>query len=128
MENNFYFVSKNIFFMLSKQQIKFINSLKHNKYRLKYNFFIAEGELVIKEFINSNFEIRSIFSVFESKLTCKKNIFTVTQSDLSKISCLKSPSNILAVIHTPKWRFTELDLISQKRIILLDAMETMYII
>jgi len=48
--------------MISKQKIKFISSLKHNKYRLKYNCFIAEGEHVVNSFIDSKFEIKFIFS------------------------------------------------------------------
>jgi len=107
--------------MISKQQIKFINSLKYNKYRLKYNCFIAEGDHVVNEFINSNFEIKSIFGINPKKYKLKNNIFSITKSDLNKISLLKSPSDILAVIYKPDLPFLASDLIKQKRIILLDG-------
>ena len=51
--------------MISKQTIKFISSLRQNKYRLKYHCFIAEGEHVVSELINSDFKIHSIFSTNE---------------------------------------------------------------
>ena len=57
--------------MLSKQQIKFINSLKHNKYRLKYNCFVAEGNHVVNEFIKSIFKLKLIVSTQEWQVKSK---------------------------------------------------------
>jgi len=48
--------------MISKQKIKFISSLRHNKYRLKFNCFIAEGEHVVNSFMCSDFQIESVFA------------------------------------------------------------------
>ncbi len=92
--------------MISKQTIKFITSLRHNKYRLKYNSFIAEGHHVVNDFINSHFEVQSVFATkswinnnCESNLYNKSHIVQlVTNQEMSQISCLKSPSNVLAVI------------------------------
>ena len=107
--------------MISKQQIKFVNLLKHNKYRLKYNCFVAEGNHIVNEFINSDFEIKSIFSTKEHESKYKTNTTIVTKNDLSRISFLKSSSNALAVIYKPVFIFKPIDLIKQKRIIVLDS-------
>ena len=83
--------------MLSKQKIKFINSLKHNKYRLKSNCFVAEGEHVVNAFIKSNFKIKSIFSTDEWQNKYQIDTSLVKKNDLQKVSCFKTPSNVLAV-------------------------------
>ena len=83
--------------MISKQTIKFITSLRHNKYRLKYNSFIAEGHHVVNDFINSHFEVQSVFATkswinnnCESNLYNKSHIVQlVTNQEMSQISCLK---------------------------------------
>ena len=119
--------------MISKKQIKFINSLKYNKYRLKYNCFIAEGEHVINDFINSGFIIESLFlsssisnntSLLDEDtllLDLKFDTYIVPEKDFKKISCLKTPSGSLAVIKKPDRFFKDLDLFEQNQVILLDS-------
>ena len=87
--------------MISKSQIKFINSLKHNKYRLKYNCFVAEGVNVINEFIKFGFEIQVVFAINDSLIICD-NVQIITKNDLRKISFLKNPSNSLAIFKRPQ--------------------------
>lgn len=86
--------------MISKQQIKFINSLKHNKYRLKYNCFVAEGVNVINEFIKARFEIQAIFATKGTQLLFN-DFHIISKNDLKKISFLKNPSNSLAIFKKP---------------------------
>ena len=108
--------------MISKQKIKFISSLKHNKYRLKSNCFIAEGEHVVNSFIDSNFEIKFILSTNDlSDLYQKLDYSMITKKELYKISCLKNPSNILAVIVKKKIEFTPKNINYEFPIILLDG-------
>ncbi len=47
--------------MLSKNQIKLINSLQQKKYRNKTGLFIVEGEKSVREFLTSNFELEWLF-------------------------------------------------------------------
>ena len=108
--------------MISKQKIKFISSLKHNKYRLKSNCFIAEGEHVINSFIDSKFEIKFIFSTDDlSDLYQKIDYSRITKKELYKISCLKNPSNMLAVIVKKKIEFTPKNISQDSPVILLDG-------
>ena len=108
--------------MISKQKIKFISSLKHNKYRLKSNCFIAEGEHVVNSFIDENFEIKFIFSTNDlSDVYQKLSYSMITKKDLHRISCLKNPSNILAVIVKKKIDFTLKNIHKEFPVILLDG-------
>ena len=108
--------------MISKQTIKFISSLKHSKYRLKYNCFVAEGPHLVSEFINSKFKIHSIYATqaFVDKNQFN-NISIVSQRELSRISSLKNPSNILAVIYRPNYKLEINKVMQHKKIILLDS-------
>ena len=45
--------------MISKQQIKFISSLRLLKYRLQHNCFVAEGQNVIGSFLEEDFDLNS---------------------------------------------------------------------
>ena len=83
--------------MISSRQIKFINSLKSNKYRTKYNCFLAEGDNVINEFIKSGFVVREVFAIDVSKINCN-DTESVSLKELKKITSFKNPANSLAVI------------------------------
>jgi len=107
--------------MISKQEVKFINSLKHNKYRLKYDCFIIEGMHIVKEFINSNFIIQSIFSTREFTSSYKGDVNLISHKELQRISSLDNPSSILAIVKKPKYIFKAKDIAVQNRIILLDG-------
>ena len=106
--------------MISKQQIKFINSLKHNKYRLKYNCFVAEGLNVITEFVKSGFQIHSVFSTEKLFSTDQKSHY-ISSDDLKKISFLTNPATTLAVFKKPKLDSESVELINENKTILLDS-------
>lgn len=85
--------------MLSKQQIKIITSLQDKKFRTKYGMFVAEGEKIISELVNSPFfklenlyTISSIFGVLDAQ-----NQELITPSELLKISGLSTPNQCLGV-------------------------------
>ena len=107
--------------MISKQQIKFINSLKYNKYRLKHNCFVAEGVHLVSEFLQSNFSIKNIFSTKEYIDTFQAKCDVVTPKELSKISFLKNSSCVLSIISRPIWNYDKKYLVKQKKIIILDS-------
>ncbi len=107
--------------MLSKQQIKFVNSLKHNKYRLKYNCFVAEGHHVVNEFIKSDFKLKLIISTKEWQVKSKIKTLVVDKKTLDKISFLKTASSVLAVFYKPNAVLNLDDFVMQKHIILLDS-------
>jgi TrmH family RNA methyltransferase len=83
--------------MVSKNQIKLINSLQQKKFRKLHNLFIAEGKKVIQELIDANFSLGHLF-VTKTDLFDKKHAATlISDSELKKISALTSANDCLAV-------------------------------
>lgn len=92
--------------MLSKSQISFIKSLHQKKYRKENGFFLIEGIKSILEFLNSNYQVHSIYCTTKissalPKLKANINLFEVTETELEKISTLQTPQGILALVHIP---------------------------
>jgi TrmH family RNA methyltransferase len=85
--------------VITKNQIKFIKSLSLKKNRQKEQLFIAEGEKIVAELLNSNFEFHEIFATNEwiLKNTDVRTI-KVSVSELDRISNLKSANNVLAIV------------------------------
>ena len=84
--------------MLSKNQIKFIKSLKQKKFRLQHQLFVVEGEKIVNEFLNSDWEIKQIYATKEWKGDAVK----VSNKELERISFLKKPNKVLAIIKIPQ--------------------------
>ena len=87
--------------MISKNKIKFIKSLSLKKNRIKTQLFVAEGEKIVNELLNSKFEIEHIYATnfFSGINSCKKSALTfVSNDELLKISSLVSPNNVLAIV------------------------------
>ena len=87
--------------VISKNQIKFIKSLSLKKNRIKTQMFVAEGEKIVNELLNSKFEIEHIYATkfFSGINNCKKSAMTsVSKDELLKISSLVSPNNVLAIV------------------------------
>lgn len=82
---------------ISKNQQKLINSLKYKKYRQKNGLFVVEGIKVIKEFLNSSYELHSLYSVADIFTLKHKSINIVSPEDLKSISFLTTPQVALAV-------------------------------
>jgi TrmH family RNA methyltransferase len=93
--------------MLSINQIKFIKSLEHKKYRKTHNCFVVEGEKMVLELMNSSFEIITIFAIkpFIHKYFKENNysfkINEITDSELSRVSFLQTPNQVLAIARLP---------------------------
>ncbi len=83
--------------MITKNQIKFIKSLSLKKKRIKEQLFIAEGEKVVSELLRSDFEIKNIYATKEWEVS-NDNITQISNTELQKISNLKSPNKVLAVV------------------------------
>ena len=100
--------------MISKSEIKLINSLAHKKYRQLNKSFCIEGERLVSEAVNSNFKIRQIFLThgFAAKPQHKKIINQliekkiaanpVTEKEMKNIAETVSPSGILAICELPE--------------------------
>ena len=92
--------------MISKSQISFIKSLHQKKFRKEHGLFIVEGLKSITEFINSEFEIDSIYHLTDvvpklGKLSQNIKLHQISSDNLSKISALSAPQQLLATIKIP---------------------------
>lgn len=88
--------------MLTAHTIKTIQSLDKKKYRQKYNLFLVEGNKIIKELPNSNYEIENLYSIDPENITFKTvNIDKILPNELKKISFLQHPKDSVAVCKIP---------------------------
>ena len=102
--------------MISKNQIKDITALHQKKFRKERNLFIAEGPKVVDEFLHSSLKITEIYGLqnWVDKnllLVKKKNCthFIVTEAELSRISALQTPNEVLAVCQQPAYQERDID-------------------
>jgi TrmH family RNA methyltransferase len=114
--------------MLSKSQISFIKSLHQKKYRKEHGLFIVEGIKSIKEFIQSSYQIHTIFYNSEQynllpKLPANINLFEVKNAELDKISTLQTPQGFLALVHIPKNKELDLKELKNQFTLVLDGVQ-----
>lgn len=88
--------------MVSKNQIKFITSLQQKKHRNESGFFIAEGNKIIFELVESGYTLEALFSLSENGFK-ERGIATtlISQNDLQRMSALVTPNESLGVFQIP---------------------------
>lgn len=101
--------------MLSKNQVKFVNSLKQKKFRAEHNLFIAEGTKIVSELLQSKIKVKQLFgtpdffSSFEEGSAMKTKIdnaiecIEVKINELERLSAQITPNEVLAVCEIPKF-------------------------
>ena len=88
--------------MLTAHTIKIIQSLDKKKYRQKYNLFLVEGNKIIKELPNSDYEITELYSLDPEKLNIKTaKTVQILPNELKKISFLQTPKDSVALCKIP---------------------------
>jgi TrmH family RNA methyltransferase len=90
---------------LSKSKISLFKSLSINKFRNEHNLFIAEGHKIIAEVLKSSLNIKYIIHTNKWGVNLKDTSFEIietTESDIKKISNLKTPPSVIAIIEIPK--------------------------
>ena len=87
---------------ISKNQLKLITSLSQKKYRQKHKLFIAEGVKVVQELLNSSFSVETLFCTddFSTDISTDK-IIPISETDLKKISNLKTPNKVFGLFKIP---------------------------
>ncbi len=90
--------------MLSKNKIKFLNSLQNKKYRKQHQCFIAEGIKIVEELLHSSLICKEIYATAEWKENhpeIGKNYTEISEKELKAISQLQTPNQVLAVFKIP---------------------------
>jgi len=98
--------------MISKNQIKYIQSLHLKKNREEEGFFIIEGLKLVTEFIrDGSYKIKEIYATSdfieanEDLLNSKKVTFSeITPEELKKISLQVTPNQVLAIVEAKQNR------------------------
>lgn len=90
----------------TRSQLALITSLHRSSNRRESGLFLAEGEKVVDELLQSKISIHSIYGTklyFENRqgVFSGKDVFTVGEKDLERISTLVTPNQVLAVCHIP---------------------------
>lgn len=102
---------------LSKNQLKLITSLRQKKYRQKHQIFIAEGIKVVDEYLNSDFKVVQLFSTTPENYKAHSDVVAISEAELSKISSLKTPNKVLALVAMPE----SAELVQEGLIVALDG-------
>jgi len=89
--------------MLSKKEIKDIQSLGHKKYREELGLFIAEGVKNVSELLKEqNASIKAIYAI-ETWINENRHLYPqtveISEIELERISQLKEPNKVVAVLH-----------------------------
>ena len=87
--------------MITKNEIKFIRSLKIKKNRIKSKQFIVEGEKVVDELIDSSMELVKLYSTSSKYESLEDRYTNISKTNLSQISNLKTPNKVLAIFSIP---------------------------
>jgi len=114
--------------MLSKSQIILLKSLQHKKDRLAHGLFLVEGYKSVTEFINSHYQIEAIYHAasFDPKvlkLSQKINLYNISVTDIQKISSLKTPQEIAALVKIPNLPALNNAQLKQKFSLVLDGIQ-----
>jgi len=114
--------------MLSKSQISLITSLQHKKFRHQHNLFIVEGHKSVIEFAQSSYQLEAIyytpeFAVKLLKLSNKINFQEISVADMARISCLKTPPGVLALVNIPVSPVLDYSLLKEKFSLALDGVQ-----
>jgi len=93
--------------MLSKNQIKFVNSLRQKKYREEHHLFIAEGAKIVPELLSSGIKVKQVFatSAFlrQHQIDPAIERFEIKDAELERISTLMTPNEALALCEIPAY-------------------------
>lgn len=96
--------------MITKNQVKYIQSLGQKKSRDEENSFIAEGPKLVNEFLAAgNCKLVQLYALkewIEANVSAKQKaeVIEVTIDELEKISQLTTPNQVLAIVKKIEWQ------------------------
>ncbi len=90
--------------MLSRNEVKYIQSLGHKKTRDEAGCFVAEGVKVVDELMQSGFTIKKIYAVKNWIETNNylNDVTEVNETELKRISNFETPNKVVAVLEKKK--------------------------
>jgi len=113
---------------LSKSKIKFFNSLKIKKYQQQNSLFLAEGNKIVGEALQSDYDIQTIIASKEWFINHKNSntsaeLIEANELELAKISSLQTPNHVLAIMKIPEFKIDKQAIISSLSLVLDDIQD-----
>ena len=104
--------------MVTKSELKYIQSLSDKKVRLETGCFIAEGVKLVNEMIEAGYPLKAVYALdsWEPPDTSIE-VTRVEAFELEKMSLLQTPNQVLAVAMMPQ-KPAEIDITGQLTIVL----------
>ncbi|MDH6355795.1 TrmH family RNA methyltransferase [Dysgonomonas sp. PH5-45] len=93
---------------LSKNKHKYIQSLRDKKHRTEHSTFVAEGDKLVSDLLDSmHCQLLVATPAFLELIECKKNIrvdeiVEVDKAEIEKTALVKNPQNVIAVFYQHK--------------------------
>lgn len=98
---------------ISKSWQKLIKSLHHKKYRKQEGLFFVEGEKVVLELLQSDYEVLALFGTknffIKNKINSSVSTEVVSDTDLVSVGTFQSNDACLAVVKQKKMTLPKLD-------------------
>ncbi|MEG2070173.1 MAG: RNA methyltransferase, partial [Bacteroidales bacterium] len=110
--------------MITKIKIAEIKQLHQKKFRDESDLFLVEGTKSVLDLVNSNLATTELLAtdqwlrLHESKLPKEISVLAVSEKEIERISCLKTPQEVLAVAVKPKYNL--IDICDTEPILVLD--------
>ena len=114
--------------MISKRQQKEISALQLKKFRTENKLFLVEGEKMVEELLLSGWDIQTILATSEwlglhrNAIKLCNELIEGEPEDLKKVSSLKTPNQVLAVVRIPKLQIN-INELALKLALVIDAVQ-----
>ena len=95
--------------MITKNDIKFIQSLKQTKFRKENKMFVVEGNKLVSELLASDFKVENILVTetwlekFPEMASSLRSYEIVNDKQMEQMSSMVTPPGIIATAHTPSY-------------------------
>ena len=95
--------------MITKNDIKFIQSLKQTKFRKENKMFVVEGNKLVSELLASDFKVENILVTetwlekFPEMASGLRSYEIVNDKQMEQMSSMVTPPGIIATAHTPSY-------------------------
>jgi RNA methyltransferase, TrmH family len=114
--------------MISKRRHKELSALQIKKFRTEHQLFLVEGEKIVDELLHSEYKIQSLIATADWIATHKQaspkslELLEASPDELKKISSLKTPNQVVAVVKVPETVF-EISRLKEKLALVLDGVQ-----
>jgi TrmH family RNA methyltransferase len=105
---------------MTKAEIQQLRALKDKRERDRERLFIAEGEKLVEEILDSDFVVRRVLTTDAKHKGA--NIELITKQEMERISQLTTPTTMLAVVEQPNNRLS-IDKLCHKLVVALDGVQ-----